>query len=50
MLREPQQETLNAIDGIIAGSPVRMIIVKATPGSGHRVPTKAIPWQQLSIL
>ena len=33
-LRKPQRETSEAIDGIIAGSEVRMIVVKATPGSG----------------
>lgn len=34
MLRKPQKEMNDITDGIINGSPVRDIIVKATPGSG----------------
>jgi len=34
VLRKHQKEMIRAIDGIIAGSPIKNIIVKATPGSG----------------
>lgn len=34
MLRKPQREMDEVTDGIIKGSPVRNIIVKATPGAG----------------
>ena len=34
MLRKHQTDTANTVDDIIAGSPIRNILVKATPGAG----------------